>query len=124
MKRILFVLTLLMTALNTTFCSKQVQKEENPLLSEFDTPYGVPPFDKIEAEHYAPAFKFAMSLHNDEVASILANKEEPTFENTILELDRSGMLLTNISELFGMMCAAMNNDKMQELQEDTPIRLT
>ena len=118
MKRILFVLTLLMTALNTTFCSKQVQKEENPLLSEFDTPYGVPPFDKIEAEHYAPAFKFAMSLHNDEVASILANKEEPTFENTILELDRSGMLLTNISELFGMMCAAMNNDKMQELQED------
>ena len=118
MKRILFVLTLLMTALNTTFCSKQVQKEENPLLSDFDTPYGVPPFDKIEAEHYAPAFKFAMSLHNDEVASILANKEEPTFENTILELDRSGMLLTNISELFGMMCAAMNNDKMQELQED------
>ena len=118
MKRILFVLTLLMTALNTTFCSKQVQKEGNPLLSEFDTPYGVPPFDKIKAEHYAPAFKFAMSLHNDEVATILANKEEPTFANTILELDNSGMLLTNISELFGMMCAAMNSDDMQEIQED------
>ena len=118
MKRILFVLTLLMTALNTTFCSKQVQKESNPLLAEFDTPYGVPPFDKIETKHYAPAFKYAMSLHNEEVATILANKEEPTFENTILELDRSGMLLANISELFGMMCAAMNSDEMQEIQEE------
>ena len=118
MKRILFVLTLLMTALNTTFCSKQAQKENNPLLVKFDTPYGVPPFDKIEAKHYKPAFKFAMSLHNDEVATILANKEEPTFKNTILELDHSGVLLATISDLFGMMCAAMNSDEMQVLQEE------
>ena len=123
MKRILFVLSLLMIALNTTFCSKQVQKEGNPLLAEFDTPYGVPPFDKIEAKHYKPAFKYAMSLHNEEIAAILANKEEPTFDNTILELDRSGILLTNISELFGMMCAAMNSEEMQEIQEDIMPRL-
>ena len=118
MKRILFVLTLLMTALNTTFCTKQVQKEGNPLLTEFNTPYGVPPFDLIEAEHYQPAFKFAMSLHNDEVATILANKEEPTFDNTILELDRSGELLANISDIFGMMCAAMNSKELQKVQEE------
>ena len=119
MKRILYVLTLLMTALNTTFCTKQVQKEgNNPLLSEINTPYGVPPFDLIEAEHYQPAFKFAMSLHNDEVATILANKEEPTFDNTILELDRSGELLANISDIFGMMCAAMNSKELQKVQEE------
>ena len=118
MKRILFALTLVMTALNTTFCSKQVQNENNPLLTEFNTPYGVPPFDLIKAEHYKPAFKQAMSLHNEEVAAILANQEEPTFENTILELDRSGSLLTTISELFGMMCAAMNSDEMQKVQEE------
>ena len=118
MKRILFALTLVMTALNTTFCSKQVQNEGNPLLAEFNTPYGVPPFDLIKAEHYKPAFKQAMSLHNEEVAAILANQEEPTFENTILELDRSGSLLANISELFGMMCAAMNSEEMQEVQEE------
>ena len=123
MKRILFVLSLLMIALNTTFCSKQVQKEGNPLLAEFDTPYGVPPFDKIEAKHYKPAFKYAMSLHNEEIAAILADKEEPTFDNTILELDRSGILLTNISELFGMMCAAMNSEEMQKIQEDIMPRL-
>ena len=107
-----------MTTLNTTFCSKQVQNESNPLLTEFNTPYGVPPFDLIKAEHYKPAFKQAMSLHNEEVAAILANQEEPTFENTILELDRSGSLLTTISELFGMMCAAMNSDEMQKVQEE------
>ena len=118
MKRILFALTLVMTALNTTFCSKQVQNEGNPLLAEFNTPYGVPPFDLIKAEHYKPAFKQAMSLHNEEVAAVLANQEEPTFENTILELDRSGSLLANISELFGMMCAAMNSEEMQEVQEE------
>ena len=118
MKRILFVFTLLMTALNTTFCSKQVQKESNPLLNEFATPYGVPPFDKIEAKHYGPALKYAMSLHNEEIAAILANKEEPTFENTVLELDRSGMLLAEISDLFGMMCAAMISDDLQKLQEE------
>ena len=116
MKRILFVLTLVMTALNTTFCSNQVEDKGNPLLSEFNTPYGVPPFDQIEAKHYEPAFKRAMSLHNEEVAAILANKEEATFDNTILELDRSGALLTTLSELFGMMGAAMNSDEMQAVQ--------
>ena len=118
MKRILFVLSLLMIALNTTFCSKPVQKEGNPLLEGAQTPYGVPAFDRIEAKHYEPAFKYTMSLHNDEIAAILANKEEPTFDNTILELDRSGMLLANISDVFGMMCAAMNSKEMQKLQEE------
>ena len=117
MKRILFVLSLLMTALNTTFCSKPAQEEGNPLIVEANTPYGVPPFDRIEAKHYEPAFEFAMSLHNNEIATILANKEEPTFENTILELDHSGMLLANISDIFGLMCASMNNEDMQRIQE-------
>ena len=68
MKRILFVLTLIMTALNTTFCSKQVQKEGNPLLVEATTPYGVPPFDKIRTEHFEPAYEEAMKMHNEIMA--------------------------------------------------------
>ena len=117
MKRLFIALSLIMATLNTTSCSKQAQKESNPLLVEATTPYGVPPFDLIKVEHYEPAFKQAMSLHNEEIATILANKEAATFENTILELDRSGSLLATISELFGMMCAAMNSDEMQEVQE-------
>ena len=118
MKRILFALTLVMTLLNTTFCSEPEQSGENPLLAEFNTPYGVPPFDRIKAQHYKPAFEQAMSLHNEEIAAILANNEEATFENTILALDRSGAMLANISELFGMMCASMNSEEMQKIQEE------
>ncbi len=117
MKRILFVFTLLMTALNTTFCSQQ-PLEKNPLLSKFDTPYGVPPFDLIKAEHYEPALRHAMSLHNAEIDAIVANPEKPTFENTIVELDRSGVLLAEISDIFGMMSAAMNSEEMQEVMEE------
>ena len=117
MKRILFVFTLLMTTLCTTFCS-QPPLDENPLLSKFDTPYGVPPFDLIRTEHYEPALRHAMSLHNAEIEAIVANKEKPTFENTIVELDRSGVLLAEISDIFGMMSAAMNSEDMQEVMEE------
>ena len=118
MKRILFVLTLVMTLFSTTFCSNNGNGNGNPLLSEFKTSYGVPPFDVIKTEHYDPAIRHAMSLHNNEIYAILSNKEEPTFENTILELDRSGALLTEISDIFGMMCASMNSQEMQDLQEN------
>ena len=117
MKRTLSVLILIMTALNTTFCTKVVKNEVNPLLADTKTPYGVPAFDLIEPEHYEPAFHYAMSLHNEEVAAIVTNTEKPTFENTILALDRSGMMLAQLSDVFGMMCAAMNDEKMQALQE-------
>ncbi len=117
MKRILFVLSLLMIALNTTLCSKQVQKESNPLLATRNTPFEVPPFDQIEPKHYEPAFEYAMSLHNAEIEAITSNNEEPTFLNTIAEYDHSGRLLSDISNIFGMMCAAMNDDDMQRLQE-------
>ena len=117
MKRTLSVLILIMTALNTTFCTEPVKNEVNPLLAEVDTPYGVPAFDLIEPQHYEPAFHYAISLHNEEIAAIITNSEKPTFDNTILALDRSGSKLAELSDIFGMMCAAMNNDEMQALQE-------
>ena len=117
MKRTLSVLTLIMIAINTTFCTKQVKNEVNPLLAEVETPYGVPAFDRIKPCHYEPAFHYAMALHKEEIAAIISSPEKPTFDNTILALDRSGMMLAEISDIFGMMCAAMNNDEMQALQE-------
>ena len=117
MKRTLSVLTLIMIAINTTFCTEPVKNEVNPLLTEVETPYGVPAFDLIEPKHYEPAFHYAMALHDEEIAAIITNAEKPTFDNTILALDRSGAMLTELSNVFGMMCAAMNNDEMQALQE-------
>ena len=123
MKRTLSVLALFMIALNTTFCTQTVKNEVNPLLAEVETPYGVPAFDRIEPKHYEPAFNYAMQLHNEEIAAITSNSDKPTFDNTILAIDRSGSMLAEISDIFGMMCAAMNNDEMQALQEKIMPRL-
>ena len=117
MKRLLSTLSLLMMILCSTSCSNEGQKKDNPLLTEWNTPYGVPPFDLIETKHYEPAFKQAMSLHNAEIEAIVANCEEPTFDNTIAEYDHSGRVLADLSNIFGMMCAAMNDEDMQALQE-------
>ena len=64
--------------------------EQNPLLSSFDTPHQTPPFDKIKAEHYEPAFDVAIEEAKKEVEQIASSKENPTFENTIVALDNIG----------------------------------
>lgn len=66
--------------------SKEAPAGANPLLSEWDTPYGVPPFDKIKVSDYMPAFREAMKLHREEIKAIAENPEEPDFENTVLAL--------------------------------------
>ena len=68
-------------------CLKQ---EENHLFSEFDTPFQVPPFDKIQEEHYLPAFKEGMELQNMEIEAIVNNPEASTFENTIEAMESTG----------------------------------
>ena len=63
---------------------------KNPLLENFDNEYGMPPFELIKEEHYIPAFNTAIKEHVEEIKSILDNKEEPDFENTINTLEKSG----------------------------------
>ena len=58
-------------------------QKENPLLGEFNTPFGVPPFDQIKTEHYMPAFEEAIKQHDAEIEAIVNNPEAPTFKNTI-----------------------------------------
>ena len=74
--------------------------EMNPFLKEYDTPYQIPPFEKIEFSHYEPAFEEGMKQHLSDIDSIATNKEQPTFENTIAELERSGKTLDKVSSVF------------------------
>ena len=113
-----------MVALSTTFCSQNTIDKTNPLLAEWDTPYGVPPFDLIKAKHYEPAFKQAMSLHNAEIEAIVDCSEEPTFANTIAAFDASGEKLSAVSNIFSMMCAALTDKDMQEIEEEMMPRLS
>ncbi len=91
--------------------------------SSGDTPYGVPPFDKIRPEHYVPAFERAMSLNEAEVEAIASNNDEPTFENTLLAFDDAGRMLAQVELVFGMICAADTNEQLQAVQEQIMPRL-
>jgi len=87
----------------------------NPLLEEeWNTAFGVPPFDRIENEHYLPAFREAMARHSAEIEAIIADPAEPTFENTIVALDRSGRLYTRVASVFGAVQSAHSNEVIEE----------
>ena len=86
----------------------------NPLLAEWDTQFGVPPFDQIESEHYLPAFRASMDEHNAEVDAIVANADAPTFENTIETLESSGKSLKRVRRVFFALNAAHSDDVIKE----------
>jgi len=88
--------------------------EVNPLLSKFDTKFNVPPFDKIQTEHYLPAFEEAIKHHETEIEAIVNNTEKPTFENTIAAVDRSGFLLSEVRSIFDNMNSANTNKEIQK----------
>ena len=117
MKTKSLVLAIATLSLMTTACKeKAVVVAENPLLTEWNTPFGVPPFDQIEVAHYEPAFKAAMALHEEEIEAIVNNPEKPTFENTILALDNAGELLGRVSNTFFLVAAADTNEQMQKVE--------
>lgn len=109
---------------NLLLSTSCTQKETNPFLVEWNTPYGTPPFDKIKIEHYLPAFEEAFSQHNQEIEAILSNAKEPNFENTIEALDYSGSLLKKVNNVFSAMNGAMSNDEIIELSEQISPKLT
>ena len=89
----------------------------NPLLEQPKTPYGVPAFDQIKLEHYMPAFEEAIRQNKAEIEAITSNPDEPTFENTIVALDRSGLLLDRVQGVFFNVLEADGNDEMNEIAE-------
>ena len=89
----------------------------NPLLQEPTNPYGIPSFESIKMEHYMPAFKEAIKQQNKEIDAIVNNSEEPTFENTIVALDRCGSLLDRVSGVFFNILDADGNEEMNAIAE-------
>ena len=82
----------------------------NPLLEEWTTPFGVPPFDRIEDGHYLPALRAGMTEQDAEIDAIVADPAEPTFENTIEALERSGGTLNRARRVFFAVNAAHSNE--------------
>lgn len=94
------------------------QEGENPLLKEFTTPFGVPPFDQIKEEHFLPAIKTGIEIHKKEIEAIIKNPEAPTFENTIEALEKSGRLLQKVTDIFYVLNGCMTNDNMQKIAKE------
>ena len=101
--------------------SKPEQKTEvvspNPFLSEYTTPFQVPPFDQIKNEHYMPAFEAGIKEQQAEVEAIVNNAETPSFENTILPFDKSGKTFNRVSNVFFNLNECLTNDEMIAIAE-------
>src|SRR5947207_2169957 len=90
----------------------------NPLLAEWTGPFGVPPFERIVPEYFAPAFAHAFAAHEAEIAAIAGNPAEPTFANTIEAMELSGAALTRVENLFHVLAGAHTNDAILAIERD------
>lgn len=104
-----------------TGCKKE--NMDNPFFSKYDTPFEVPPFEKIKSSHYMPAFLKGFEEQKKEVRAIINSTEEPTFENTVKPFIYSGELLQKVSSVFGALNSANTNDTLQAISRDlSPIQ--
>jgi peptidyl-dipeptidase Dcp len=119
-----FIITALF-AMTLTSCKEEPAPDKsNPFFSEFNTPFGVPPFDQIMAKHYLPAFEQGFAEGRKEIAAIAASKKTPTFKNTIVALDKSGSLLTKVRSVFSCQTSANTNDSLQNIDMEISPKLS
>ncbi len=105
----------LILAASCMMYSCATKTDNNPFLSEFQTPNGVPPFDKIKLEHYEPAFQKGMEEQNTNIQAIIDNTETPSFENVIAALDNSSPTLDRVGGVFHNLTEAETTDELTAL---------
>jgi len=116
MKKLIVILFLLTIAV---FSNNEGEKKvENPLLVEWKTPFGTPPFDLVKNEHFMPAFLEGMKKHREEVDAIINNIEEPTFANTIEAFEKTGQILDKVSGVFFHLSGAHTNPEIQKISQE------
>ncbi len=121
MKKLIFIFFITTIMIG---CNKIDNQSNNPFFTEFDTPYGVPPFDKIQKKHYLPAFEKGMKEQQEEIDSIATNTEEPTFENTSEQLERSGSTLLRVSNVFFNLQSTLADEEMDKIAQKITPQLT
>ena len=119
MKNNLVIMSIVIAGVVCGACHKKDESalKDNPFMQEWNTPYGVPPFEKIKIEHYLPAFKEGMRQQNEIIDNIVNNTEDPTFGNTIIPLEYSDELLNKVSAVFFNLLECCNSDEMEKLAD-------
>jgi len=98
------------------------EQSENPFFADYNTPFDVPPFDRIDDEHFLPAIEEGIRQHQAEIDAIVNNPDAPDFENTIVAYDQAGGLLRRVTPVFGGLRGAETNPRLQEIaREATPM---
>ncbi|MCF2503219.1 M3 family metallopeptidase [Dyadobacter sp. CY107] len=100
------------------------QPANNPFLTSYNTPFQVPPFDKVEPEHFLPAFEEGMAQQQNSIEAIQSSEAAPTFENTIEALERTGDLLTRVSSVFFNLASAHTNPEIEALSKEIAPKLS
>lgn len=108
MKKLLVSMAIILTA---------VSCRQNPFLTEWNTPYGIPPFDEIKTEDYLPAIQEGISQQQLEIDAIVKNGEDATFENTVAALDASGKLLGKVTAVLFNLSETDGTDQLQAVVE-------
>jgi peptidyl-dipeptidase Dcp len=91
---------------------------KNPFFETWATPFGVPPFSRIKAEHFMPAYERAFAEHDAEIAAISGQKEPPTFDNTIVALENAGRALQRVDDVFGQLVGTDSTDELLQIERD------
>ena len=108
--------------MKTNLLNRKVEIMVNPLLQEWNTPFGTPPFQEIETVHFKPAVEESIMFAADEIKAIADNPSQPTFDNTIAALDRAGETLGRITSVLFNLNSAETNKALQEVtQEVSPL---
>ena len=131
MKKSLFLAAIAAIAVSVIFMgsnSEQVVTAEaaavNPLTAKWTGPFGgLPPFDKVKVSDFKPALEAAMEENLREIDAIANQKEAPTFENTIVALEKSGQTLDRVSTIYGIWGGNMNNDEFSKVEEEMDPKL-
>ena len=91
--------------------------QDNPFFKEWNTPFGVPPFNDIKIEHFMPAYQAGMAEEAAQIWAIIRNQDAPTFENTIVAMDKAGALLRKVTPVFSGLSSVSNNPQLQRLAQ-------
>lgn len=101
-----------------TIEAQEKKQTMNPFFQPYNTPFNVPPFDKIKNEHFKPAILEGIKKHEVEINAIANNAEAPTFENTILAMENAGELLSEVNRVFGNYNSANTSDELQAIAKE------
>ena len=112
-KKLIFPIIVVIILLSA--CSNEKTQNMNPFLTEYSTPFGVPPFDIIENDHFIPAYQAGIKQQEAEIEAIASNTDAPTFENTVEAFDLSGELLRKVSGVFEKLRSAETSDEIDSI---------